>query len=286
VWGRDAKTGFARRPLDNVGIQYGLGALNAGIITKEQFLDLNERIGGYDNDGNMVTARTVADQAAIRIAYRSGRLTNGGGGLATTPIVDLRAYLDDVPQGNVHLRYHSFSTHERLLKANGYNDNHIMLTEDRKWGDSLRSPMQREALAQLDQWLTKLSQDTSNDPQIVKLRRARPADLVDACWTRDDKPQKIVEKAVYGAGGRCEALYPANSFPRGVAGASIATDIVKCQLKPINPAEYKVSFTSEEIGRLKKTFSTGVCDWSKPGVEQQPLTGTWQTFNAPQAGTR
>jgi len=286
VWGRDPRTGFARRPLDNVGIQYGLGALNAGIITKEQFLDLNERIGGYDNDGNMVPTRTAADPVALRIAYRSGRLTSGSGGLATTPIVDLRAYLDEAPQGNIHLRYHSFSTHERLMKANGYNDNHIMLTEDRKWGDSLRSPMQREALGQLDQWLTNLSKDSTNDSQIVKLRRARPADLVDACWTRDDKPQKIVEKAMYGAGGRCEELYPANSFPRGVAGSSIAADIIKCQFKPIGASDYKVTFTAGEMGRLKKIFSTGVCDWSKPGVEQQPMAGTWQTFGASQAGTR
>ena len=33
VWGRDPQTGFARRPLDNVGIQYGLKALNSGAIT-------------------------------------------------------------------------------------------------------------------------------------------------------------------------------------------------------------------------------------------------------------
>ena len=283
VWGRDPKTGFARRPLDNAGVQYALAALNAGTITKEQFLDLNEKVGGYNNDGNMVPTRTVADPAALRIAYRSGRFTSaGGGGLATTPVIDLRAYLDDVPQGNIHLRYHSFSTHERLLKANGYNDNHIMLTEDRKWGDSLRSPMQREALSQLDQWLTNLSKDTSNDAQIVRLRRAKPADLVDACWTRDDKPQKIAEKAAYGAGGRCEELYPANSFPRGVAGSSVAADIIKCQLKPIAASDYKVSFTPDEMSRLKKIFSTGVCDWSKPGIEQQPMAGTWQTFSTPQ----
>ena len=30
-------------------MQYGLAALNAGVITKAQFLDLNERIGGYDH---------------------------------------------------------------------------------------------------------------------------------------------------------------------------------------------------------------------------------------------
>jgi len=42
--GRDPKTGFARRPLDNVGVQYGLEALNAGVITKDQFLELNDKI--------------------------------------------------------------------------------------------------------------------------------------------------------------------------------------------------------------------------------------------------
>ena len=41
VFGRDPKTGFARRPFDNVGIQYGLKALNDGKITFEQFIDLN-----------------------------------------------------------------------------------------------------------------------------------------------------------------------------------------------------------------------------------------------------
>jgi len=48
IYGRDPTTGFARRPLDNVGIQYGLGVLNAGSITKEKFLPLNESIGGLD----------------------------------------------------------------------------------------------------------------------------------------------------------------------------------------------------------------------------------------------
>lgn len=26
-------------------------------------------------------------------------------------------------------------------------------------------------------------------------------------------------------------------------------------------------------------FPGGICDWSKPGIGQQPLAGTWQTFN-------
>jgi Tannase-like family of unknown function (DUF6351) len=283
VWGRDPKTGFARRPLDNVGIQYGLGALNAGTITKEQFLDLNAKIGGYDTDGKVVPTRTVADLAAVRTAYRMGRLTWGGGGLATTPILDYRAYLDDAPGGNIHLRYHSFSMRERLQKANGYTDNQVMLTDDRRWGDSSKAPVLRQGLAQMDQWLTKIADDTSTDSKLVKLRRAKPADFVDACWTRDEHPQKLVERQT-PTSGKCNELYPANSFPRGVAGSSLAADIVKCQLKPLAASDYKVSFTPPEMTRLKEIFPTGVCDWSKPGVEQQAMVGTWQAIPAAPTG--
>jgi hypothetical protein len=283
VWGRDPKTGFARRPLDNVGIQYGLGALNGGAITKEQFLDLNAKIGGYDNDGKIGPTRTVADIAAVRIAYRMGRLTSGGGGLATTPILDYRAYLDDAPGGNIHIRYHSFSMRERLQKANGYTDNQVMLTDDRRWGDSLKAPVLRQGLAQMDQWLTKIADDTSKDSKLVKLRRAKPADFVDACWTRDEHPQRIVERQMPNS-GKCNELYPANSFPRGVGGASLAADIIKCQLKPIAVSDYKVTFTPAEMTRLKEIFPAGVCDWSKPGVEQQPMAGTWQALPGAPAG--
>jgi len=277
VYGRDPKTGFARRPLDNVGIQYGLGALNAGKITVAQFLDINEKIGGFDIDGNMVGDRMVADPAAIRAAYRTGRLNQAQGGLGDLPIIDYRTYYDDLPGGDVHMRFQTFTTDARLMKARGTTDNRVMLTQDRQYGDfRLTSPQLREALAQMDQWLTTLSKDTSSDPVIAKIRRAKPSGLVDACWTKDG--QKIVEKQRY-LSGKCNELYPSHSFPRAVAGAPITNDVIKCQLKPITASDYKVTMSSEDMARLKKIFPSGVCDWSKPGVEQQPLAGTWQTFN-------
>lgn len=278
AYGRDPKTGFARRPLDNVGVQYGLQALNAGAITKEQFLDLNARVGGFDNDGNVVSSRSVADLTAVRAAYRSGRLTNGGGGLASVPIIDYRNYLDDAPGGDVHVRFHSFSLRERLVKANGHADNHVMFLEDNRHRGNLSSPVYQQALADMDRWLTAISEDTSTDPAAVKTRRARPADLVDACWTRDATPTKIDERQTRERSSRCEQLYPSASYPREVAGAPIANDIVKCQPKPIDPADYSVTFTAGEIARLKEIFPEGVCDWSKPGVEQQRLSGTWLRF--------
>ena len=248
-------------------------------ISKEQFLDLNEKIGGFDEDGNVVTQRSVADTESLRRAYRTGRITMGEGGLATTPIIDYRAYADDDPAGNPHLRYFSFSTRARLLKTNGYFDNQVMLTEDRRHGlFSTKSAVLQQALVQMDRWLTKLEDDNSNDSQIAKVRRAKPADLVDACWTRDTEPQKIEEKQVYGS-GRCEQIYPSASFPRGVAGSPIASDVIKCQLKPVDPGDYKVKFSAEEMNRLKTIFPGGVCDWSKRGVEEQGLAGTWLTYS-------
>lgn len=277
VLGRDPRTGFARRPLDNVGVQYGLAALNTSVISKEQFLDLNERVGGYDHDGNVTASRSVGDEAAIVAEYSSGRLTNGGLGLASIPMIDYRGYMDDAPRGDIHVRYQSFSMRERLLKANGHIDNHVMLTEDNRYGGfSMRSPVLREALRQMDQWLTAMT-SAPGAPSIERIRRTKPADLVDACWTRDAEPRKITEPQAMER-GECEALFPSNSFPRGVAGAPAAGDIVKCQLKPVSASDYMVAFTPEELARLRTIFPIGACDWSKPGVAQQKPAGVWQTF--------
>lgn len=110
AYGRDPSTGFARRPIDNIGVQYGLAALNAGKISIDQLLDLNEKIGGYDydNDGKIVPARSVADPLALRAAYQTGRVTFGGAGLTMVPIIDVRPYRDMPPNGDVHLKVHSF----------------------------------------------------------------------------------------------------------------------------------------------------------------------------------
>ena len=149
VFGRDPKTGFARRPLDNVGIQYGLGALNAGKITTGQFLDVNEKIGGFDIDGNMVAERMVADPIAVRAAYRTGRVNQAQGGMGIVPIIDYRTYYDDLPGGDVHMRFQQFTTDARLLKATGTTDNRVMLTQDRRYGAfDTKSPELRQAIVQ------------------------------------------------------------------------------------------------------------------------------------------
>jgi hypothetical protein len=174
VFGRDPATGFARRPIDNSGVQYGLEALNLGAITKQQFLDLNRNIGGYDNDGNYVSTRTVGDVAAIEAAYLSGRITYGGLGMRRTPIINYRGYVDQPENPNeVHSRFHSFSMRQRLLEANGNFDNQVMLAGDGSTttGNGLfsdTSPVLSHALTQMDEWLTKYLADGTSASLPVK----------------------------------------------------------------------------------------------------------------------
>ena len=55
--GRNPANGFAWRPLDNIGVQYGLTALQSGAITPEQFVSLNENVGGFDVIGQVIPQR-------------------------------------------------------------------------------------------------------------------------------------------------------------------------------------------------------------------------------------
>lgn len=279
VYGTDPATGFARRPLDNVGVQYGLAALRDGTISTAQFLDLNTRIGGFDADADIVPARTVADPAATVAAYRTGRLTNGGGGLKDVPIIDYRAYVDDQPNGDIHVRYHSFSMAERLKKANGTAANRVSLLEDARYGlHSTASPLVRHAITQMDRWLTALAADTSAAPRIDKIVRAKPAELREGCNTRTATPTFIAAPLDRNPASECERLYPSASFPREVAGANIAADVIKCRLREPRRADYGVRFSEQGWRRLRATFPTGLCDYTKPGVGQQGLSGTWLRY--------
>jgi len=111
--------------MDNVGVQYGLVAFNAGKISAVQFLELNERIGGYDIDGNIIASRTVADRKALRMAYETGRMNSGAGGLTTVPIIDWRSYHDFI--AHIHDSVRSQIMRARLIAANGNAANQVIL---------------------------------------------------------------------------------------------------------------------------------------------------------------
>jgi len=271
TFGRDPKTGFARRSLDNIGVQYGLKALNAGAISPAEFLDLNRKVGGFDNDGHLRAERTVADPEAVRMAYVAGRLDSAAGGLGSLPILHYRSYND--PLGDIHTYERDFTVRERLRKANGRVDNQVIWIYP-NGGANLGATVSGLAIDTMSQWLDALASDASSAPAIEKVVRAKPPAAVDACWTADGA--KIEEPLSLNGTGKCASLYPPHSTPRLVAGATLADDVLKCQLKPIDAKDYAASFTAEQLQELRQIFPGGVCDYSKPGVNQKSLGGTYQ----------
>jgi hypothetical protein len=260
VYGVDPATGFALRPFDNVGVQYGLNALNAGAITVAQFVELNAGIGGIDHDSNYTTARTAGDGGAIKRAYQGGLTLGANGGLASIPIFD-NATSNEA--AGYHYGWFHFALRERLREANGTADNMVM------W----RSSSESAAQTLFDGWMQTYTADRSSDPQRVKVLRARPASAADGCYDRSTPPLFIAEHLVFSSKpiSKCSALYPVYSNVRREAGGPLAANILKCQLKPIDPRDYAVPIAAAELARLQQIFPAGVCDWSRPGVNQVPV---------------
>lgn len=286
VFGRDPKSGFARGPYDNVGVQYGLAALNAGAISAEQFVELNERVGGYDVDGNLVASRTVGDRKALQRAYRTGRVNSGAGSLTTVPIINVRAYLD--PFGDIHDHVRSFMLRDRLIAANGHARNQVIFTAASSgniFGDladpnSVANKANREAMQAMEQWLDNIASDRANDgDEANKVLRNKPATLVDACWT--DSGARIDEPATPHGTGQCSTLFPAHANPRIVAGAPIADDVLKCRLKQMSARDYAVAFSDTQWSRLRALFPDGVCDYSRRGAQQHSIKDTWLAYPQP-----
>jgi len=156
----------------------------------------------------------------------------------------------------------------------------VMVVEDNRFGlYSNESPLLRRMILTLDRWITAIKADKRHIPQIEKVVRNKPADLQEGCNTRDATPTFIAETQTRDPSSSCHQLYPSNSFPREVAGAGIAADIIKCQRKSLHQSDYAVAFTPQQWARLQAIFPTGVCSWSRRGYEQQDLQDTWIVFD-------
>ena len=136
---------------------------------------------------------------------------------------------------------------------------------------------------QLDRWVTAIQADTSGAPKSVKVVRNKPADLEDACWgpgspSTPDGHHYYPGPQEYQGTGPCYTLYPRFATPRMVAGSPLVQDIMTCHLKPIDPADYTVTFMAAELARLNAIFPSGVCDWSKRTGDYRPTKGTWASF--------
>ena len=72
---------------------------------------------------------------------------------------------------------------------------------------------------------------------------------------------------------------PVVGIPFDVAGDPATRQVLKCQLKSFDPGDYAVSFSAAQWTTLRSLFPSGVCDYRRPGVGQQPSV-PWLTFAA------
>jgi hypothetical protein len=261
VLGRRPADGYGGRPLDNVGVQYGLDALHHGSIGPAQFADLNAKAGGADVDNVPTAARTSADEPALRNAYRSGAI-NDARQLDRVPIIDLRGS----DEGLLHDAYRSFALRARLDRAHGTHANQVI------WQGPVPTlgglDFTTRGVLAMDRWLTAIEQDQSSAPLAAKVIKDKPADIRDMC------------EAAGGLAtpeGGCPLFVRAYKSPRMVAGDPITTTTNKCRLRPLTRSDYGVTFTGAQWAQLQGAFPSGVCDFSKPGVDEVPST-PWMTY--------
>ena len=270
-WGAVEKKigrGFAGRPFDNVGIEYGRRGLLDGTLTPAQFVDLNAKIGGADMDINRTEERVEADRPALERVYRSGAV-NQGTHLDQVAIIDRRG----PDPGAFHDVYRTYVMRARLEREHGTAANQILWRgQVPLLGDA---QFESQAILALDEWLTAIEKDKRSVPLARKVI--------------EDKPKSIVERCTNGGGqdlppDECDAVVQSYSSPRIQAGMPFTDDTIKCELRPLRrSAYYPVIFSDAQWAQLEKTFPSGICDWSKPGVDRVP-TAPWLSYAAGPGG--
>jgi hypothetical protein len=265
TFGADPETGFARRVLSSVGVQYGLEAFTSGVIDAEEFVALNEDIGGYDIDGNRIDERTAINDETAALGYETGSIT-GEGPLQDVPIILRSPYTD--PFGDIHTRYHAFSVRERL-RVDGADDPNLALWTSAAGGGDLVGALTGDVggddpIALLDEWLTT---------------GERPAAVTNRCTLADGRVLTGGWE-LYDDAGPCRAEFPVLGDPRSAAGGPRTGDVVACTLGPLVEVDADLPLDDEQFERLAAVFPDGVCDWTQPGRGQQPPTATWPDLSS------
>jgi hypothetical protein len=201
----------------------------------------------------------AADPFAVDAAYRSGAVNEANN-------LDQAAIIDQPAQNvDIHEQYRAFIIRRRLDEAHGNHDNDVIW-----YGNGASFP---DPLLSMDKWLSAVEKDRSGAPLAEKIARDRPSDVHDIC--------NVAGQDDLGGRETCNFLAPTGQGTRGAAGGPFATDVIDCRLKPLRRSDYyPVQFSDAQWADLQKTFPNGVCDWSKPGLGQQP-TVAWQTYQDP-----
>jgi hypothetical protein len=260
AFGRNRR-GFARRPFDNVGIQYGFKGLRQGLISPAQFVDFNTNIGGADLDLNITAQRTAADPIALRRLYRTGAI-NTANNLNRVAIIDLRG----PDPGFFHDVFRTYALRARLIRQHGTAANQVLwrglttLIGDPAFAD--------QAVFAMDRWLARVHADRRDIPLSRKIIL--------------DKPDNVAARCTNGAGTNqpaevCDNAVASYGTPRQGAGGPLTEDVMKCHLKPMRRSDYPVTFTNAQWNRLKQAFPSGVCDYRRIGVAQRGAI-PWLTY--------
>ncbi|WP_394825361.1 DUF6351 family protein [Pendulispora albinea] len=299
IFGRDPKTGFARRPLDNTGVQYGLDAFNHYVISAAEFLDLNRYIGGYDIDGKPSPQRMKMDPEVEARSYRIGGVV-GRGAMAETPVMDLAPYLDLIPLANIHEAVRPFTVRARLRANTGQDATQSI------WRGILTQP---DAYPVMEKWFPTLRDLPYGADRVKAVREAKPREAGDRCVisTLGGRlelpntlfgplgvqlpllpglspiylviPLKVDVPEDFDSGlGPCSTLLPVTRTPRMVAGMPMSDDVIRCQLKPLDRRDYKAFMTDAQFAELRSIFPDGVCDWSKPAAGAVDRSMLWPSI--------
>lgn len=312
IFGRDPKTGYARRPLDNTGVQYGLKALLDGTISPDEFLDVNRNIGGFDINGGYIPDRMRMDPELAKISYQIGGVI-GRGALAETPVLDHAPYLDLIPTANIHESVRPFTVRARLLAHTGQKDTQPI------WRGVVT---QADGYPVMEDWLKGIeAEDTPyGGDHMQAVIDAKPALASDYCTFgtiggrlelpdaillplglaqlpllptvqplydlvpnfQVDVPLRVNVPEDFGNDGHdlgvCGLALPVTSTPRMVAGMPMSDDIIRCQLRPIDPADYAGKLNDAQLAQLGEIFPDGVCDFSKPAAEDVAHSMIWPSL--------
>lgn len=312
IFGRDPKTGYARRPLDNTGVQYGLKTLLDGTISAGEFLDINRNIGGFGINGGYIAERMRMDPGLAKVSYQIGGVI-GRGVLAETPVLDHAPYLDLIPTANIHESVRPFTVRARLLAHTGQKDTQPI------WRGVVT---QADGYPVMEDWLHNLeAEDTEyGGDHMQAVIAARPALAQDYCTFgtiggrlelpdaillplgiaqlpllptvqplynllpgfQIDVPLRVNIPEDFGTDGHdsgvCGQVLPVTSTPRMVAGMPETDDIIRCQLRPIDPADYAGKLSDDQLQQLVGIFPDGVCDYSRPAAEDVAHSMIWPSI--------
>jgi hypothetical protein len=289
--------GFARVPWDNVGVQYGLEALKAGVITPAEFLDLNAQVGSWTETADMVpegfpfngalsaenfdpwssrnmnlspdggvtpAPRREGDVAAMNAAYTSGMEFQGD---IDIPVIDWRHYLED--ELDMHHSHQSFATRQRMLNADGDASNQVIWFTDARPAVAFdQTPMAFEVI---DEWMANITAHPNRS-----VARNKPARAVDSCFATDGSLIASGRRVWDGvlddrSPGACTQQFPIYSSSRRQAGGPYEGGVWKCELQSVDRALRHGVYgdwqpTADEKARLEQVFPDGVCNWDRPDL--------------------